>query len=662
MFATVRAVEQMFESLVQWATREDAQTVCGVEQRSFRVQDAMGQEFEIRGLAVVRDFVPCEVVLRVPAACFLSAANAQRHLKPLDDLLRVMAVAADAYREGTTDHLTSSGSSSDDERSHAQRLRSCGKQSIGADGERAKFVRGLARDHEFALAVALCLLRHDARTQPGGAWHTPTLVPFLAFVASLPSRDEMTNVDFWSAEDVDHLGSTARRAKCRRRIDGKLPARFAKLESVVFQRFPQFFDARVFTAEHWWWAIHTLGSRCFNYTPREGDAAPPTGEGTDGHRRPGIARRKRRRDARGPKPAAESSDDDFILPAYRGKKRSASTIDEALAAAHAADSTSSSSSESGTSADSSEDEATSSDDESPKEDRETFTMVPLADLCNHDDGGDTCDFEYDANVDAMVFTATKAMRTGEQMMIRYNGMDTWKFAKYYGFVPPAAKPSVDCFPIAPPPLAPPEAVPRPASAKAYGTRTAVLDDIATATKRQLFSDEGGGKKLLGNCHVTAKGPNAKLLGVMRLRFMSRDEMAHYPRAFLPSMLSAKNEWQAYAAMVTEIDKALADIKAAVSAQRPIVGARSAVAMYYGTTKEEVARRAILDAELKALRERRGAGDATDPTAAAARRWSLLNRPLSSDVQLAAEAAIAECAPAWRSRTTTNPSTHNTEPS
>jgi hypothetical protein len=249
---------------------------------------------------------------------------------------------------------------------------------------------------------------------------------------------------------------------------------------------------------------------------------------------------------------------------------------------------------------------------------------------------------------------------------------------------------VDCFPIAPPPLAPPEAVPRPASAKAYGTRTAVLDDIATATKRQLFSDEGGGKKLLGNCHVTAKGPNAKLLGVMRLRFMSRDEMAHYPRAFLPSMLSAKNEWQAYAAMVTEIDKALADITAVASAPRPIVGARSAVAacvrardqhvleqaravcakranesaeaMYYGTTKEEVARRAILDAELKALRERRGAGDATDPTAAAARRWSLLNRPLSSDVQLAAEAAIAECAPAWRSRTTTNPSTHNTEPS
>jgi hypothetical protein len=330
----------------------------------------------------------------------------------------------------------------------------------------------------------------------------------------------------------------------------------------------------------------------------------------------------------------------------------------------------------GAGAEESEDETSSSSsdresDEAPTS-RETFTMVPLADLCNHDDEAECCDFEYSAEHDAMTFVATKAVAKGAQVYIRYNTMDAWKFAKYYGFVPTFNKTSVDCFPIAVPPLPPGEFAGVGDAARIdHDTLRAVASDIALATKRQLFSEQGGGDQLVNHCHVTAKGPNAKLLGVMRLRYMSRDEMSDYPRAFLAPPLSTKNELAVHSKLAEIIEAALAEIsgcdagapataRAAIAVsvrardKEVLAGALAtcraksnecAELLYYGTTKAVVARRAVLEEQLARLRHGRGGGGGSGGSADATAAKAEIDRT----VDAAAREALADVAPAWRHR-------------
>jgi hypothetical protein len=240
------------------------------------------------------------------------------------------------------------------------------------------------------------------------------------------------------------------------------------------------------------------------------------------------------------------------------------------------------------------------DDEGAQEvpEPDLYALVPFADYLNHNpqeglgnfyvvtrrtqrttEDGD--DGKQSRLIGDLVVIADRHVLEGEEVCIRYNAMDHWRFAKYYGFVPdpsPHARGSAsrfskhddqlrdrvcptDCFPIFVP--GPSQSSPLMLSTTAAKQR--VEDDKrridpSHSFANQIVSQVFDSAEFRKHCFVTSLGPNAQLRSVCRLRFLSGAEVGEYYRAYETEFLSVQNEWQAYQFLVEELTLRLREVK------------------------------------------------------------------------------------------------------
>ena len=155
---------------------------------------------------------------------------------------------------------------------------------------------------------------------------------------------------------------------------------------------------------------------------------------------------------------------------------------------------------------------------------EHFALIPFIDLLNHSNNG-FHNFAYEPQTREFVFRVGQSCPAGAQLFLRYNGMDHWKFAKYYGFVP-AEYGVFDAFPVS---VVPP---------------SAFAESVADITRAQIFTD----KRVCKRCYITGVGPNMKLVGALRLRYLTEEELPSLAKAFKKEYLSVRNEWHVYSAI------------------------------------------------------------------------------------------------------------------
>jgi hypothetical protein len=368
----------------------------------------------------------------------------------------------------------------------------------------------------------------------------------------LYSRDEL----------VVLLGSKVRLAKLTRRVE-RLFLKFSALKSVYLSynsknsgssSLPATSLQRVgahFTFPQWLWASHMVNSRTFMYRRPSWSTYPKCYE--DGYND----------DSSNEDEEEDDDEDDAMIRAIeitksefrKGRQASGDVsrldIVQRRASAVVADEGTVRLQKIGgdhedidTSSGSSSNDDTSDDDESSEDESDLLTMVPFVDLFNHDSAQGTTNFSFDKKSCSLTIKADRPVFEGEQIFLRYNNMDHWRFAKYYGFVPDSAvgggdesAPSAtDAIPIA---------VPIPPTVTTASRQTA---SMVAVTKCQLFE----GPALKKHCYVTKRGPNQQLQSVLRLAFLGAEDLENYTAAYEKPPLSIRNEWHVYEYLKNEL--------------------------------------------------------------------------------------------------------------
>ncbi|CUG88536.1 Hypothetical protein, putative [Bodo saltans] len=198
-----------------------------------------------------------------------------------------------------------------------------------------------------------------------------------------------------------------------------------------------------------------------------------------------------------------------------------------------------------------DDDTSSSDDDDAEDEPDLLTMVPFVDLFNHDNAQGTTDFSFDKKSCSLTIKADRPIFEGDQICLRYNNMDHWRFAKYYGFVPDSSvvgggenstsnettslPTATDAIPIA---------VPLPPTVASSSRQ----QSIVAVTKSQLFE----GPALKKHCYVTKRGPNQQLQSVLRLAFLGAEDLERYTAAYEKPPLSIRNDWHVYEYLKNEL--------------------------------------------------------------------------------------------------------------
>jgi hypothetical protein len=523
----------------------------------------------IRGIRATRDIQKGEELLRVPYSMLLNADNCLRAM-PLLEAAILSADAANSAREEAEGTPSS---------------KCCGPSLIS----KSEFVMGCY--------LVACAFDADMRSAS----------PFRALIELLPKQSELPMIDLWLVTEFQSpdvhcpeflaapgshtamslsreqmialLGSNARFLKLARRVE-KHRHRFLELKGRYFDQAPAFFRAGVFTFPHWLWATTIINSRSFQYSrpkfsdyPRrymtampeepsssrcssdeddedDDDESESDGGGKEvdedalvlaceravAHAKqhppraapmtlPGrLAVKPRRQTIGGPANSSDDSSDDD------GRSRHAANTAERVLFSRIPTEEESAVAEAG---------------------RDLYTLLPFGDMFNHDDSGSQ-DFGLDEKQGAFIIKSDRALSAGEQVFIKYNSMDHWRFAKYYGFV--AAAPPIsnaeptgcnrnDAFPVA---------IPLPPRRAGSSAGASVLE----ITKSLLFEDP----LLRKHCYVTSKGPNQSLLSGLRLLHLGEAEFSKYTLAFQKDMISVRNEWHAFKFLVDAVGRTLSEVK------------------------------------------------------------------------------------------------------
>lgn len=334
-----------------------------------------------------------------------------------------------------------------------------------------------------------------------------------------------TNRQYTSREMTVLLGSSERFEKLQRRMSKQF-FKYCEVKNTYFCPFDDTFEIRQLGAQcvsfpRWLWARHMINSRSFMY------------------RRPSWCdypcRFEMGFDAESLSSSSESNEGEAPSSLHKQllEKISAVNEDESHRASKIACGEGDTDSASDVSSDDDEDDQ--------------YTLIPFADLFNHCPINGTGDFTFDKKTCMLTIRADKPYFRGDEVTLKYNNMDHWRFAKYYGFVP-NVRPgsgesghtckyhgSTDAFPIC---------VPLPPVISTGAPNSTVLE----VTKTQLFE----GKSLRRHCYVTSRGPNQQLLSVSRLRFLTEPDFPKYWQAYEPEPLSIRNEWQVFRFLKDEL--------------------------------------------------------------------------------------------------------------
>ena len=520
----------------------------------------------IRGMRATRDICRGEVLLKVPYVMFLNADNALTSLPELEESL----LRADTMNRQQEEDMNTPASK-------------CWGPSFIVKSE---FVMGCY--------LVKCYFDPSARAAS----------PFRPLLDLLPKPSDLPMVDLWLVTEFDSsdvhlpefvtshsasalslgrdqmvalLGSQARFLKLARRVE-RLRQRYLEAKRRYFDVAPDFFDPSVFTFAHWLWAMAIVNSRSFQYSrPKFSDyptryASSTCGEDDDSEDEEEEEEEASDEDEE----EGEAVDDDALVKACERAvaraKRSSAVSTSGGGQSAALHFYGKSKPRQRRTIGTPDDESSDDDDEAardvadrvrysriPTEEesaadaamKDLYTLLPLADMFNHDEGG-TQDFQMDAKSKCFVIKSDREFFSGDQVVIKYNSMDHWRFAKYYGFVseaPPAtsAEPSAcnrnDAFPIA---------VPLPPHRTAAQPNASVLE----VTKTLLFEDP----LLRKHCYVTSKGPNQSLLSALRLIHLGESDFDKYTFAFQKDMISVRNEWHAFKFLLDAVNAALGEVK------------------------------------------------------------------------------------------------------
>lgn len=562
----------------------------------------------VRGLKVLKDVAAKGFVMEIPFSRFITADSVLSHFFPAlhADILAAEASAPSSTSNSIISRLTGNAMA-------VSILFSC----------------------EIVLALFLCAARfYSDRNVP---LSLPDGIR--AFVDMLPELREMGTPEMWfllEYRDVPSeyiasddfaagerekrsaagglydaatmqalLGTRARWTKLTRRVE-KLFQRFSLLKQHCQQpsevaSSPVLDMIASMTFVQWLWSLHMVSSRTFMYRRPKGSSYPIRfvsgyDNGDD--------------DEREDEESEDGDDEAAVLEAVESAKQAHKTrlkneaavreqrlsvdashqliMDRALAVA--GDEGSRRSQRIGAAAietlDDNNDTDSDTDDESDSgssgsrgddaNDPELLAMIPVADMMNHDPQFGTQDFSFDKSTGALQVRATLPLAVGDEVCLRYNAMDHWRFAKYYGFVPgtvPGITSSsekgalrkgpgggwiagmADAFPVAPPP---PPTVTLPMSELRREVSSEPLHEalrrhnaasILAITKAQLFE----GKALKQHCYVTSSGPNQQLRSVLRLAFLGPAELSNYVSAYEVEPLSIRNEWHCYDFLKRELE-------------------------------------------------------------------------------------------------------------